>query len=115
MDTEITEESQDTEEAVRLRGVSKTQCGGCLQYFTGMTIFDNHRIGAFGKDRRCMTEDEMIAAGWAKEPRMVLLYRDGKPAPEERDVWFDVQGRELMRQRFADMPLSEVSTAESEA
>lgn len=93
---------QETEE--RLRGVAKTQCGGCNKYFTGMGLFDVHRIGTHGVNRRCMTTEEMIAAGMDKERCQIRVYHEGSPSQEEHEVWFDIAGREKMRQRFARMP-----------
>lgn len=45
-----------------LRG-DKNQCQGCSQYFNSIKAFDKHRTGRHGIDRRCMTEEEMIADG----------------------------------------------------
>lgn len=41
----------------------RCQCGGCGQYFAGITGFEKHRTGAYGSDRRCMTVAEMAEAG----------------------------------------------------
>lgn len=101
-------------EETKLRGVSKTQCGGCLQYFTGMGAFEQHRIGAFDKGRRCMTTEEMRAAGMAQEHCQIKVYHDGSPVVEMHDVWFDVAGRESMRQRFAKMPSLEDGALDEE-
>lgn len=38
---------------------NKSQCSACKQVFSSVSAFDRHRIGKHGKDRRCMTEDEM--------------------------------------------------------
>jgi hypothetical protein len=45
---------------------SRCQCSGCGEYFNSDTAFDMHRIGRFGVDRRCMSPDEMRAAGMSK-------------------------------------------------
>lgn len=90
-----------------LRGVAKTQCGGCNKYFTGMGLFDAHRIGTHGVSRRCMTTEEMIAAGMDKELCQIRVYHDGSPRQEHHEVWFDIAGREAMRQRFSRMPFEE--------
>ena len=42
---------------------SKNQCGSCKQMFNSNTPFTLHRIGKFRVDRRCMTTEEMLAAG----------------------------------------------------
>lgn len=43
----------------------RNQCAGCGKPFNSSAAFDKHRIGDFGKDRRCATEDEMTAKGMA--------------------------------------------------
>lgn len=45
-----------------LRG-DRNQCQGCKRYFNSTHAFDKHRTGDHGKDRRCMTEAEMLAKG----------------------------------------------------
>ncbi len=45
-----------------LRG-DRNQCAGCGEYFNSTHAFEKHRVGAHGVDRRCMTADEMRAAG----------------------------------------------------
>lgn len=44
----------------------RNQCPGCGEYFNSTRAFDKHRIGDFGKDRRCATVSEMEAKGMAK-------------------------------------------------
>lgn len=44
----------------------RNQCPGCGKYMNSNVAFDKHRTGAFGVDRRCKTEEEMVAAGMAK-------------------------------------------------
>jgi hypothetical protein len=39
------------------------QCTGCGRYFNSTGAFDKHRTGKYGVDRRCKTEEEMIASG----------------------------------------------------
>jgi hypothetical protein len=72
---------------------SRCQCAGCGEYFNSDSAFDKHRIGEFGKDRRCMTTAKMREAGmsknaadwwviepfqkWSKEPE-----HDAEDAPE---------------------------------
>lgn len=50
---------------VKLTG-SRNQCSGCWRIFTSNSAFDKHRTGAYGVDRRCRTDDEMIAIGMFK-------------------------------------------------
>ena len=38
----------------------RNQCPGCRELFNSSAAFDKHRTGDFGKDRRCMTKDEMF-------------------------------------------------------
>jgi hypothetical protein len=44
----------------------RNQCQGCKEYFNSTFAFDKHRTGDFGKDRRCMTAEEMQARGMVK-------------------------------------------------
>ena len=39
------------------------ECPTCLERFVGETAFDAHRFGKYGRNRRCMTAQEMLAAG----------------------------------------------------
>lgn len=41
----------------------RNQCQGCKQPFNSSYAFDKHRVGEFGKDRRCLTQSEMLAKG----------------------------------------------------
>jgi len=58
-------------------GISRNQCRGCGLYFNSNSVFEKHRTGTFGVDRRCRTPEEMEARGyrlnkdgyWAGEPR----------------------------------------------
>jgi hypothetical protein len=47
---------------MRLTG-QKNQCPGCDQYFNSNIAFEKHRVGEFGRNRRCRTPEEMIAKG----------------------------------------------------
>jgi len=44
----------------------KNQCPSCGELFNSTYAFDTHRHGSFGKDRRCMTLEEMTEKGMAK-------------------------------------------------
>jgi hypothetical protein len=55
---------------------NRCQCAACGRYFSRTSVFDKHRTGDFGKDRRCMTDDEMQQKGlrivgglWRGKPR----------------------------------------------
>lgn len=100
MDETMIDETESVASDEKQRVISKTQCGGCNRYFTGMGIFDKHRIGPM-TERRCMTEEEMHAAGMDTETCMIRVYRDGSPRREEHEIWYDVAERESIRQRFA--------------
>lgn len=41
----------------------RNQCAGCSKLFNSTAAFDKHRIGDFGKDRRCATSTEMLDKG----------------------------------------------------
>ncbi|CAB4171394.1 hypothetical protein UFOVP1095_17 [uncultured Caudovirales phage] len=43
----------------------RNQCPTCKLYFNGNAAFDKHRTGEFGKNRRCMSQDEMQGRGMA--------------------------------------------------
>ena len=45
---------------------SRNQCGGCREYFNSNGTFEQHRVGEHGKDRRCLTPQEMTDKGWLK-------------------------------------------------
>lgn len=47
----------------------RNQCPSCLLYFNSNAAFDKHRTGDHGKDRRCMTQEEMTAKGMATNAR----------------------------------------------
>lgn len=44
----------------------RNQCQGCKEFFNSTFAFDKHRAGDFGKDRRCLTGEEMDAKGMSK-------------------------------------------------
>lgn len=54
-----------TESKPRLTG-NRNQCTACGEYFNGTQPFDRHRVGRFGIDRRCLTGEEMFAAGFTR-------------------------------------------------
>jgi len=47
---------------MKLTGL-RCQCTECGRVFSRTSSFDAHRTGDYGKDRRCMTEEEMLAKG----------------------------------------------------
>lgn len=50
------------DESVKLTG-HRCQCAACGKYFSRVSVFDKHRTGNFGRDRRCMTTEQMQARG----------------------------------------------------
>lgn len=50
---------------MRLTG-DRNQCQSCKTYFNSTYAFDKHRVGDFGVNRRCRTEDEMLAKKMVK-------------------------------------------------
>lgn len=47
---------------VSLRG-DRNQCAGCGELFNSTHAFDKHRRGEFGSGRRCLSAEQMSAAG----------------------------------------------------
>ncbi len=43
----------------------RCKCVSCNRYFNSTAAFDKHRSGAYGKDRRCLSSDEMAERGRA--------------------------------------------------
>lgn len=52
----------------RLTGC-RCQCCACGDYFGSVDVFDRHRVGEHGVNRRCLSADEMTALGWARNER----------------------------------------------
>ena len=46
----------------------RNQCPTCKEYFNSTFAFNKHRVGEFGKDRRCRTVEEMTELGMSKKP-----------------------------------------------
>jgi hypothetical protein len=68
-------------------------CGVCGSDFTGLSLFDAHRVGKHAYDfgpehpdgRRCLSIEEMKAKGWKLDPR-------GR--------WSDPAAAQVVRNRF---------------
>ena len=43
----------------------RNQCCGCGEYFNSTFAFDKHRTGEHGKDRRCLSPEQMKEIGMA--------------------------------------------------
>ena len=62
----------------------KSLCRSCGLYFNSVAAFDKHRTGTHGKDRRCMTVEEMRGKGmdingrgfWVTALRDVATYSE---------------------------------------
>lgn len=51
----------------RLRpGSRRCLCAQCGELFNSVSVFDLHRIGPYGTNRRCLTVREMQAKGWGR-------------------------------------------------
>jgi hypothetical protein len=49
----------------------RCECTACGDLFNSESAFDRHRVGAFAgisglSSRRCLTEQELLAAGWSR-------------------------------------------------
>ena len=44
----------------------RNQCPSCALYFNSTRAFDRHRVGAIGRDRRCLTATGMLEIGMAR-------------------------------------------------
>jgi len=61
---------------------SRCQCTVCGEVFGNVRGFDRHRIGTLGEpDRRCLTAADLLAAGWRRNPRGILLTPAAEHAP----------------------------------
>ena len=64
----------------------RCQCTSCMEYFASPGAFDRHRRGAFARPgsiqhaRYCLTVAEMLATGWARNPRGFLMAPDARRA-----------------------------------
>lgn len=47
----------------RLTG-ARCKCSACGEYFNSVSVFDAHRVGGYGPERRCLAIGEMLAKGW---------------------------------------------------
>lgn len=52
----------------RLTG-RRCACSGCGEIFNSTSVFDRHRIGTAGVNRRCLTVEEMTARGFSRNAR----------------------------------------------
>lgn len=53
----------------------RCQCSACGHYFGSVTVFDRHRVGEHGVNRRCLSGDEMSALGWERNERGFWITR----------------------------------------
>ena len=69
-----------TDECVKPTPGTKIQhckVGGCHLTFSSTTVGDAHRVGKFGVDRRCLTAEELEAAGFHRNSRGVWVGEAG--------------------------------------
>lgn len=68
----------------------RCQCMSCFEYFASPGAFDRHRKGSFARpgslqhSRYCLTEAEMLAAGWVRNPRGFFMVPDSRRPTEAR-------------------------------
>lgn len=78
-------------EPPKLRGC-RCQCAGCGEYFSSEGAFDCHRVGDFAEPgrwcgaRRCMTLDEMLAAGFVRNKQGFLMKPDRRRCGAEANA-----------------------------
>ncbi len=77
-------------------------CSGCNRNFGSSSSHAAHRIGKFGVDRRCMTEQEMLGKGWTAEIEPVTRRSEGIARTEQMQTW-NVPISEQERARLAAM------------
>lgn len=82
--------------------IHKVQCSACGKFFVGDTLFDYHRVGEYGKNRRCLSTEEMQEVGLTTEKRQVRMFLDGKEYFEEHDIWYSPAAREHVRQIYSE-------------
>lgn len=97
-------------------------CGGCGKIFASISLFDAHRVGSYGEpnydprdlekenrkrvlsygpsQRRCLTSEELLAAGYLLEHKTIGIVREGQASKAERDIWYDPIAREQAREAF---------------
>lgn len=63
----------------------RNQCPTCEKYFKSTAAFSKHRTGEFGRDRRCMTTEEMFGKGMA-------LNAAGFWVTAANPMWVDMEG-----------------------
>ena len=62
------------------RYVMWNQCPTCGEIFNSVYAFDYHRTGKYGKDRRCLTVEEMTKKGMVKNSSDRWVSRASEPA-----------------------------------
>lgn len=64
---------------MQLRG-DRNQCQGCKEFFNSTFAFDKHRTGEHGKNRRCLTVEEMQSREMVKNSDLFWV---SKAKPDE--------------------------------
>ncbi len=68
----------------------KNLCSGCGYNFGTLETFEKHRIFDVPEDwdtRRCMTVEEMHAAGWEYSEPLMTFYTNGRPYKKATPTW----------------------------
>lgn len=61
-----------------------SHCGGCHETFASLSLFDRHRVGDHGADRRCLNPAEMTDSG-------------APLAQDEHGTWYSPAARAALR------------------
>ena len=72
----------------RLTG-SRARCAACNLSFSSTSSFDRHRVGRYSHDpktRRCLSTDEMLAAGFELSPKGFWERASKRPKPLAKPV-----------------------------
>jgi hypothetical protein len=71
----------------KLQTARKNLCSGCGMNYATMESFEKHRVGEFGKDRRCLTSAEMEAKGWEYSEPLVTFTVEGVSSQKATPTW----------------------------
>jgi hypothetical protein len=63
---------------------NRNQCPSCALYFNSTFSFDRHRVGAIGRDRRCLGIREMLEIGMATNRAGFWVTKPMKPSAVTR-------------------------------
>ncbi len=85
----------------------RSLCRGCDRMFASLGGFEEHRIGSYGEaiykpndtkrkqpightkhTRHCMSEEELVSAGFVSRQQIVPVVIEGISSKQERIVWY---------------------------